>query len=263
MLPDALLNVVLPINSTEIFICSVRGGKFDSIFVFFLFIFLGFFYDRAMRRDTSRYDSFHVVTLSQKLVHSYLLHFANPIHASLVLAQRTEFGRNRVKRRPEVNTGVRKCLIFVMGPNMQRDLEDHQQSEKPAKVNDGWQEDANWIYLSKGCSNGNGFHQPITLLRGTFLAHLTFLDCFWNLERYPSSFACFSSHNVDLWLPGLNVVHGIDKSSDFAVEKRVAKAFAGLFVDEKPVHFSSRWFPTRRVARKRSPTFHLFVVPYR
>ena len=40
--------------------------------------------------NLSRDDSFHVITVPEKLVHPYLVHFPDAVHAGLVLAQRAE-----------------------------------------------------------------------------------------------------------------------------------------------------------------------------
>ena len=62
-------------------------------FVHFKFYFLFFQYQSltnircvssTVTRD-SRYNSLHVMTLSQELVHSYLLHLPNAVHARFVL----------------------------------------------------------------------------------------------------------------------------------------------------------------------------------
>lgn len=69
-------------------------------------------------------------------MHSYLLHFADLVHAVFVLAESAKFGSNAVERRAEKNVGVLEPFVLVVGPNVENDLKDGEQGENPPEIDD-------------------------------------------------------------------------------------------------------------------------------
>lgn len=193
-------------------------------------------------RDLSRYDAFHIIALPQKSLHSYLLHFPNAIHARLVLADRAEFGRDRMKRRTKVNVGILQWFIFAVGPNMERHLQDQDHRQEPAEAHDSQQEQANRVYLAEAHSNRNGFWVPQIFagLFGTILNRQRFLHFFWNLEAYPSALDGIRPHQVHLRFSSFGIIYRDHVPLNLAFGHWQAYDLTSLLVHVNPVHFHLR-----------------------
>ena len=146
-----------------------QGGSecflFFGVFRSFQILFLYFQYQSSTNirnvpstmTSYSRYNSLHVITLSQELVHSYLLHLPNTVHARFILAQCAKLGRYPMERRTEVNIGIFQRFVFMMSPDVQRHLEEHQYRQEPAETQDSKEEQTNWIHLAERCSDWDRF----------------------------------------------------------------------------------------------------------